>query len=53
MIVHSSSEILLLLLRAALGGKSIGALPSDINWQEVIDLSYEQGVATIVKHKNG
>lgn len=44
----SSSEILLLLLRAALGGKPCDAsLPSGINWQEVIDLSFDHGVAAI------
>lgn len=39
----SSSETLLLLLRAALGNEAVGALPSDIDWQEVIDLSFDQG----------
>ena len=43
----SSSETLLMLLRAALGNEAVGALPSDINWQEVIDLSFDQGVAAI------
>ena len=43
----SSSETLLMLLRAALGNEAVGALPSDIDWQEVIDLSFDQGVAAI------
>ncbi len=44
---NSSSSILLHLLRAALGNEAVGALPSDIDWQEVIDLSFEQGVAAL------
>ena len=43
----SSSTILFHLLRAALGNEAVGALSSDIDWQEVIDLSFEQGVAAI------
>ncbi|MCQ2075278.1 MAG: hypothetical protein MJY77_08905 [Bacteroidaceae bacterium] len=43
----SSSQTLFSLLRAALGNEAVGALPSDIDWQEVIDLSFEQGVAAI------
>ena len=43
----SSSTILFHLLRAALGNEAVGALPSDIDWQEVIDLSFDQGVAAI------
>ena len=43
----SSSETLFSLLRAALGNEAVGALPSDIDWQEVIDLSFDQGVAAI------
>ena len=46
--VDSSAKILFQLLRAALGGKPCDAsLPSDINWQEVIDLSFDQWVAAI------
>ena len=44
----SSANILFQLLRAALGNEvAVGELPSDIDWQEVIDLSFEQGVAAI------
>ena len=43
----SSSTILFHLLRAALGNEAVGALPSDIDWKEVIDLSFEQVVAAI------
>ena len=45
--MNSSSHTLFSLLRAALGNEAVGALPSDIDWQEVIDLSFEQGVAAI------
>ena len=46
--VDSSAKILFQLLRAALGGKPCDAsLSSEINWQEVIDLSFDQGVAAI------
>lgn len=44
----SSSETLLMLLRAALGNEAVGALPSNIDWQEVIDLSFGQGVAAML-----
>ena len=45
--MDSSSHTLFSLLRAALGNEAVGALPSDIDWQEVIDLSFDQGVAAI------
>ena len=45
--MNSSSHTLFSLLRAALGNEAVGALPSDIDWQEVIDLSFDQGVAAI------
>ena len=45
--MDSSSQTLFSLLRAALGNEAVGALPSDIDWQEVIDLSFDQGVAAI------
>lgn len=44
----SSANILFQLLRAALGNEAaVGELSSDIDWQEVIDLSFDQGVAAI------
>lgn len=44
----SSSTILFHLLRATLGDEAaVGELPSDIDWKEVTDLSFEQGVAAI------
>ena len=44
----SSVNILFQLLRAALGNEAaVGELPSDIDWKEVIDLSFDQGVAAI------
>ena len=46
--MNSSSETLFSLLRAALGNEAVGALPSDIDWQEVIDLSFDQGVAAML-----
>lgn len=43
-----SVKILLQLLRAALGNEAaVGELSSDIDWKEVIDLAFEQGVAAI------
>ena len=42
-----SSEILFRLLRAAVGNEDAGELPPDIDWREVIDLSFDQGVAAI------
>ena len=45
--MDSSSQTLFSLLRAALGNEAVGALPSDIDWKEVIDLSFDQGVAAI------
>ena len=44
----SSTNTLFFLLRAALGNEAVGALPSDIDWQEVIDLSFDQGVAAML-----
>ena len=46
--MDSSANILFKLLRAALGNEVAGGeLPSDIDWQEVIDLSFDQGVAAV------
>lgn len=45
--VESSANTLFQLLRAALGNEAVGVLPSDINWQKVIDISFDQGVAAI------
>lgn len=42
-----SANILFQLLRAALGDETEVSLSSDIDWKEVIDLSFEQGVAAI------
>lgn len=44
---ESSVNILFQLLRSALGSQSVEGLPADIDWQEVVDLSFEQGVAAI------
>lgn len=43
----SSVDILLKLLRIAIGNESDYSLPSFVDWKEVIDLSVEQGVAAI------
>ena len=43
----SSANTLFQLLRLALGNKEECNLPSGIDWQEVIDLSFDQGVAAI------
>lgn len=45
--MKDSTSILFKLLRAALGNESVGELSSDFDWQEVIDLSFDQGVAAI------
>ena len=45
--VDSSANILFQLLRAALGSETEVSLPASVNWQEVIDLSFDQGVAAI------
>ena len=45
--VDSSANILFRLLRAALGSETEVSLPDDVDWNEVIDLSFEQGVAAI------
>ena len=44
---ESSVNTLFQLLRSALGNQSAEGLPADIDWKEVIDLSFEQGVAAI------
>lgn len=46
--IITSANTLFQLLRAALGNEAaVGVLPSDIDWKEVIDLSFEQNVAAI------
>lgn len=45
--IDPSANILFQLLRLALGNKVECKLSSDINWREVIGLSFEQGVAAI------
>ena len=41
------SDVLLTLLRAALGKGGLKALPADVDWQEVLRLADAQGVAAI------
>lgn len=45
--MSESVEILFKLLRIALGSEEKHDLPSGINWKEVVDLSFDQGVAAI------
>lgn len=45
--IDSSANTLFQLLRLALGNKEECNLPSDIDWQRVIDLSFDQGVAAL------
>lgn len=45
--MNTSANTLLLLLRVGLGDKLVGALPSDIDWKEVIDLSFDQGFSGV------
>ena len=42
-----TTEVLFKLLRIALGNEKDFSLPLSVNWKEVIDLSFEQGVAAI------
>ena len=45
--MDSSTNTLFHLLRSALGTQSAEGLPANVDWREVIDLSFEQGVAAI------
>lgn len=45
--MKESAEVLLRLLRIALGNESDLSLPFFVNWKEVIDLSINQGVAAV------
>lgn len=45
--MNESQRILYKLLRIALGNEPDYSLPSVVNWKEVIDMSFDQGVATI------
>lgn len=45
--MDQSVEILFRLLRVALGREAAEGLPSDVDWQSVIDLSFTQGVAAL------
>ena len=43
-----SRDIVLKLVRIAMGWESDFSLPEEINWAEVLDLAYEQGVSAII-----
>ena len=45
--MKESAQVLFKLLRIALGSESDLSLPSSVDWKEVIDLSFEQGVAAL------
>lgn len=45
--ISPAAETLLKLIRIAVGNEDDFTLPVDIDWREVIELSYEQGVAAI------
>ena len=45
--IDASAHTLFQLLRLALGNNAECNLPSDINWQRVVDLSFDQGVAAL------
>lgn len=45
--IDTSVNTVLQLLRTALGNEDTGTLSSDIDWREVVDLCFEQGVAAI------
>lgn len=46
--MNKSANILFQLLRAALGGETEVSLPDDVDWNEVVDLAFEQGVAALM-----
>lgn len=46
--VEDSANILFRLLRAALGDETEVSLPDDVDWNEVVDLAFEQGVAAML-----
>lgn len=46
--MSSSRAILLKLVRMAMGWETDFSLPDVVNWQEVLDISHEQGVTAIV-----
>lgn len=43
-----SANILFRLLRAALGDETEVSLPDDVDWNEVVDLAFDQGVAAML-----
>lgn len=43
----NSREVLLKLVRTAMGWETDFSLPDDVNWPEVLQMSYEQGVSAI------
>ena len=45
--MSESVDILLRLIRLAIGTEKDYALPTDVNWREVCDLSFSQGVSSI------
>lgn len=45
--MRSSEDILVHLIRIALGAEKPDVIPEEVNWKEVFDLSYAQGVAAI------
>ena len=45
--MNISNKVLFKLLRIALGNEEDFSLPLSVNWKEVIDLSFEQGVAAL------
>lgn len=45
--MKQSPEVLFHLLRISLGNNSTSSLPDSIDWNEAIDLSFDQGVAAI------
>lgn len=46
--MEKSREILLKLVRLAMGWERDFHLPGDVNWKEVLDISSEQGVSAII-----
>lgn len=45
--MDSSAEVLIKLLRIALGNETSFSLPNVVDWQKIIDMSFQQGVGSI------
>ena len=44
----NSRDVMLKLVRMAMGWETDFSLPDDVNWSEVLDLAHDQGVAAVI-----